>query len=276
MYADLSQAFYRSQKPELLETFRNISKSFKEGASESYTYYMYEKYPDVEDVRTYFSYEPNTINTFKLTSSDSSHNLESFLVIKAPHFGSTPEYSYLCSTYSTNVDIMEDYILVEEVNIHKNYKSESEDIKIDVEGELHLYDDDEGEGYSNEQFDQDDNTIDWFLDVKTYSEIIESKNVKINNFVQDASLRYFNKWLFLLDKIEHGISLVNLYLMINCYVLGIKVPDEIKDVSFDNENEIDTEDKLSKFEDKYNSYVEETNSTRNNLINKIRLSISKF
>jgi hypothetical protein len=263
---DLSQAFYRSRFPELLETFRNSSKTFREGGSESYTYYMYEQYPNVEDVRTYFSYEPNTINTFKLTSSDTINLLESFLVIKAPTFG-TPNHSYIVSSFSANVDGG----AISSTHNHEYFESESEDIKMDVEGLLNLYDDYEGQAYTDKQFVSDEEQIiDWFLDIKTYSEIVKFKNIKISNFVQDASLRYFNKWLFILDKIPHGVTLLNLYLTINCYVLGINVTDEIKESPFEKDN-ID-----NNFKDKYNSYVEETSYMRNDLINKIRLAIGKF
>lgn len=265
---ELAQAFYRSQSPIFLNAMRRVSNVSREASLEEYKLYMFEQYPTVEEIRTYFSNAPNYISVFKLNVDAVTNELEVNLLSSAPNFGPDPVYAYMITKCGSNVSVFEkEYILVEATN-NSWYKSSPEEIeiRIDLEGELSLYD----EGYNTNTVIDDNMAIDYFLDVKTYSEIIKDKNIPIQNFVSEASVNYFTKWYRSLENIKYGVSLLNLYLTINCYILGIKVPDEIKNVPFEGENNEDD------FDDVYEEYVESTKDIRNVFFNKIQNVIKTF
>jgi len=261
VYADVF-----SKHPELTRMMRSLTTETRKLSEVPFLYQECHKSPNIKEISNYIDTIPNKMATFTFIYLDDKiyYVMLNKLFYNVPWFhDETVTHNLYISRLETFVEYYEteeqiwtkilDYVENGMARMNYQLKSELNEFK--------------------ERFldpDNNDKPYDMFVDVLTYYNILKRRErcTKINQTFKNVTIDYFNRTLEFINSLPYSIHMYDAYLNTNSYILNIDVPEEIKrsiiinDSSFSKEED----DEVISY---YNKYIEDTNDSRQNVINTI-------
>ena len=265
-----------SNYPSLTRTMRALTTDTRKVSELPFLFQECYKAPSIKEIKNYIDTTPDGVGLFKLNYNYDDYSVTNDMLTYVIHNEPWFNHKYFLYLYY--------YKLKTKIKYKENENGptwikmmnvmEREDARNNIY-ELPEQSDD----LKNKIFNPtDSNYENIFVDVFTYYYILNMREEfcdKIQNTFIKATKDYFTNTIRTISELPYAIHMLDSYLTINAYLLNIYVPKIIKE-SFIGEHVSYTEEEDNEVIKEYNSYVEETNDLRQEIIDNILERIEKF
>lgn len=266
----LSEIFSQSPNEKLRNVMRTISNTTRSEASEAFLATQCNYNPSRDEIIDYLNNYPNGFCLFNLqiTSKNNDFNLDlGSRYINRLFTGmkdENPSYAYINGTTLVTCEHFNNHyygtIILgggEEANIRTTFLPLLTEI-------INPY----------ERYNTNDTMF--FVDVKTFQEIIKQRITCIallTNYVRELTLKHFRRYINIFNKYPYSIQLLDLYLCINGYILGLAIPRKLEISTLIQVGRDMSPIKFKQLNDEYNHYIKDSKNERDLLINQIEQRI---